>query len=49
LQTGEIDWWELPTPELRAHFRSDPKIAVDAMDPRGFGSNRGKTLGSFNR
>ena len=36
LQTGEIDWWELPTPELRAHFRSNPTIAVEPMDPRGF-------------
>jgi ABC-type transport system substrate-binding protein len=35
LQQGEIDWWEQPTPELRALFASDKNIIVDVLDPNG--------------
>jgi peptide/nickel transport system substrate-binding protein len=35
LQQGEIDWWEQPTPELRALFKSDSNIRVEVLDPNG--------------
>ena len=35
LQQGEIDWWEQPTPELRAMFAKDKNIKVDLLDPNG--------------
>jgi peptide/nickel transport system substrate-binding protein len=35
LQKGEIDWWEQPTPELRALFATDKNIVVDVLDPKG--------------
>jgi ABC-type transport system substrate-binding protein len=35
LQRGEIDWWEQPTPELRALFAKDKNIVVDVLDPLG--------------
>jgi ABC-type transport system substrate-binding protein len=35
LQRGEIDWWEQPTPELRALFARDKNIVVDVLDPKG--------------
>ncbi|MDR3532244.1 MAG: ABC transporter substrate-binding protein [Rhodopila sp.] len=35
LQQGEIDWWEQPTPELRALFAKDKNITVDLLDPYG--------------
>jgi ABC-type transport system substrate-binding protein len=35
LQQGEIDWWEQPTPELRALFATDKNIVVDVIDPNG--------------
>jgi peptide/nickel transport system substrate-binding protein len=35
LQQGEIDWWEQPTPELRALFARDNNIVVDVLDPKG--------------
>jgi ABC-type transport system substrate-binding protein len=35
LQQGEIDWWEQPTPELRALFARDKHIVVDTIDPNG--------------
>jgi ABC-type transport system substrate-binding protein len=35
LQQGEIDWWEQPTPELRALFAKDKNIVVDVLDPNG--------------
>jgi peptide/nickel transport system substrate-binding protein len=35
LQQGEIDWWEQPTPELRALFKHDKNIVVDTIDPKG--------------
>ncbi|HEX3575132.1 MAG TPA: ABC transporter substrate-binding protein [Rhodopila sp.] len=35
LQQGEIDWWEQPTPELRALFAKDKNIVVDLLDPNG--------------
>jgi peptide/nickel transport system substrate-binding protein len=35
LQQGEIDWWEQPTPELRALFATDKNIVVDVLDPNG--------------
>jgi peptide/nickel transport system substrate-binding protein len=35
LQQGEIDWWEQPTPELRALFAGNKDIAIDVLDPNG--------------
>lgn len=35
LQQGEIDWWEQPTPELRALFARNKNIVVDVLDPNG--------------
>ncbi len=35
LQQGEIDWWEQPTPELRALFAKRRDIVVESIDPRG--------------
>ncbi len=35
LQQGEIDWWEQPTPELRALFANNKHIVVDVLDPNG--------------
>ncbi len=35
LQQGEIDWWEQPTPELRALFKQDRNIVIETMDPKG--------------
>jgi peptide/nickel transport system substrate-binding protein len=35
LQTGEIDWWELPTPDLLPLLRKNRNITVDIADPLG--------------
>ncbi len=35
LQQGEIDWWEQPTPELRALFAKNKHIVVESIDPNG--------------
>jgi peptide/nickel transport system substrate-binding protein len=35
LQTGEVDWWELPTPDLLALLRRNRNVAVDIADPVG--------------
>jgi len=35
LKQGEIDWWEQPTPELRAMLRQDRNVAIDTIDPKG--------------
>jgi len=35
LQNNEIDWWEQPTPELRALFRSNNQINVEIIDQMG--------------
>jgi peptide/nickel transport system substrate-binding protein len=35
LQTGEIDWWELPTPDLLPLLRKNRNIATDINDPLG--------------
>jgi ABC-type transport system substrate-binding protein len=33
LQTGEIDWYEQPPPEIQQLFRRNRAIALDIMDP----------------
>src|SRR5215468_1340026 len=35
LQTGEIDWWELPTPDLLPLLRRNRNVTVDVADPTG--------------
>jgi peptide/nickel transport system substrate-binding protein len=35
LQTGEIDWWEQPTPDLLALLRRNRNVTVDIADPVG--------------
>jgi peptide/nickel transport system substrate-binding protein len=35
LQTGEIDWWELPTPDLLPLLRRNRHVTVDIADPVG--------------
>ena len=35
LQTGEIDWWELPIPDLLPVLRKNRSIIVDIADPLG--------------
>jgi peptide/nickel transport system substrate-binding protein len=35
LQTGEIDWWELPTPDLLPLLRRNRNVTVDIADPVG--------------
>jgi peptide/nickel transport system substrate-binding protein len=35
LQTGEIDWWELPTPDLVPLLRRNRNVTVDIADPLG--------------
>jgi peptide/nickel transport system substrate-binding protein len=35
LQTGEIDWWELPTPDLLPLLRGNRNVTVDIADPLG--------------
>lgn len=40
LQNGEIDWWELPLPDLVPVLKKNPNILVDIGDPLG-------NIGSF--
>ncbi|MXP61942.1 ABC transporter substrate-binding protein [Roseomonas sp. M0104] len=40
LQSGEIDWWETPLPDLVPVLRNDRRIKVDIADPLG-------NIGSF--
>jgi peptide/nickel transport system substrate-binding protein len=35
LQTGEIDWWELPTPDLLPLLRKNRNVTLDIADPLG--------------
>jgi peptide/nickel transport system substrate-binding protein len=35
LQTGEIDWWELPTPDLLPLLRRNRNVMVNIADPVG--------------
>ncbi len=35
LQNGEIDWWELPIPDLVPLLRKHREVAVDIVDPLG--------------
>ena len=35
LQTGEVDWWELPTPDLLPLLRRNRNVTVDIADPLG--------------
>lgn len=35
LQSGEIDWWEAPPPDLIPLLKSNNKIAVETLDPAG--------------
>lgn len=36
LRAGEIDWWELPPPDLLPLLRKDRNLVVDVQDPNGF-------------
>jgi peptide/nickel transport system substrate-binding protein len=35
LQTGEIDWWENPIPDLVPMLRNNRNVTADIADPRG--------------
>jgi len=35
LQTGEVDWWEFPLPDLVPMLRKNPKLVVDIQDRLG--------------
>jgi peptide/nickel transport system substrate-binding protein len=35
LQSGEVDWWEFPTPDLVPLLRKNRNVAVDIADPLG--------------
>jgi peptide/nickel transport system substrate-binding protein len=35
LQNGEVDWWELPLPDLVPLLKRDAKLGVDIIDPLG--------------
>lgn len=35
LQKGEVDWWEIPVPDLVPLLRKNPNIVVDIQDPLG--------------
>jgi peptide/nickel transport system substrate-binding protein len=36
LQTGEVDWWEAPTPDLLPLLRRQGQIATVVQDPTGY-------------
>jgi peptide/nickel transport system substrate-binding protein len=36
LQTGEVDWWETPVPDLVPRLRRNRNVMVDIADPMGF-------------
>jgi peptide/nickel transport system substrate-binding protein len=36
LRTGELDWWELPAPDLIPMLRANPALKVEVQDPTGF-------------
>jgi peptide/nickel transport system substrate-binding protein len=36
LRTGDIDWWELPPPDLLPLLRRDRNLKVEAQDPNGY-------------
>jgi peptide/nickel transport system substrate-binding protein len=35
LQNGEVDWWEIPLPDLLPVLRRDRNVVVDVADPLG--------------
>ena len=35
LQTGQIDWWEMPLPDLIPLLKKDPNVVVTRLDPYG--------------
>ncbi len=35
LQTGEVDWWEAPIPDLLPLLRKDANLKVETLDPTG--------------
>jgi peptide/nickel transport system substrate-binding protein len=35
LQTGEVDWWETPLPDLVPLLKKDPRLRVEIADPLG--------------
>ncbi len=39
LQTGEVDWWEAPTPDLLPLLRRNQDIRVRVQDPTGYLGN----------
>ncbi len=36
LRAGQVDWWELPPPDLIPSLRADRNIAIQSQDPTGF-------------
>ena len=36
LRTGEIEWWELPPPDLLPLLKRDRNLAVEVQDPTGY-------------
>ncbi len=36
LRSGEIDWWELPPPDLLPLLRRDRNLTVEVQDPNGY-------------
>nr|WP_245215122.1 ABC transporter substrate-binding protein [Pararoseomonas indoligenes] len=36
LRQGEIDWWELPAPDLLPLLRRDRRLAIQVQDPTGY-------------
>jgi peptide/nickel transport system substrate-binding protein len=36
LQTGEVDWWEAPTPDLLPLLRARKDVAAPVQDPTGY-------------
>ncbi|MFI5013006.1 MAG: ABC transporter substrate-binding protein [Hyphomicrobiales bacterium] len=36
LRLGELDWWELPPPDLIAMLRANKALKVEVQDPTGF-------------
>lgn len=35
LRTGEVDWWEIPLPDLIPQLKADKNVVVDRLDPYG--------------
>ena len=35
LRTGEVDWWEIPLPDLIPQLKADKNVVVERLDPYG--------------